>query len=123
MTSATDTSTIGANSSTYRPGRHDLDAAMNAALAALQRAALPEDTGRFVGLWADAAARVCRVLGFPALLPSEWAEIFTGLATELNMHGFTNLATLERAVAEATQSRASVRLRQRTYDRLDCPRR
>ncbi|MGY1684963.1 NYN domain-containing protein [Geodermatophilus sp. SYSU D00867] len=92
----------------YQPGRHDIDAAM-AAAAATTHTGRPADTSRFAGLWADAAARVCRVLGFPALLPSEWAGIFTSLAAELTARRFTDMAALERAVATADNSRASVR--------------
>ncbi|WP_138732049.1 NYN domain-containing protein [Modestobacter excelsi] len=94
----------------YQPGRHDIDAAMARAEESSARPRVPQDTERFAGLWADAAARVCRVLGFPALLPSEWAGIFTGIADELTAHGFRDMATLERVVAgSAGELRASVR--------------
>jgi hypothetical protein len=94
----------------YQPGRHDIDAAMARAEEPSPPSRVPQDTERFVGPWADAAARVCRVLGFPALLPSEWAAICTGIAEELTAHGFQDMATLERVVAgSATELRASVR--------------
>lgn len=94
----------------YEPERHDIDAAMARAEESTTRLRLTQDTERFVGLWADAAARVCRVLGFPALLPSEWAATFKGIADELTTHGFQDMATLERVVAGAApELRASVR--------------
>lgn len=94
----------------YQPGRHDIDAAMARAEESSTHLRVPQDTERFAGVWADAAARVCRVLGFPALLPSEWAAIFTGIADELTAHGFRDMATLERVVAgSASELRASVR--------------
>jgi hypothetical protein len=94
----------------YQPERHDIHAAMARAEDSTTRLRLPQDTERFVGLWADAAARVCRVLGFPALLPSEWAATFTGIADELTAHGFQDMATLERVVAGAApELHASVR--------------
>ncbi len=83
---------------------------------------MPAGHEPFVGRWADAAARVCRVLGFPALLPSEWADILTSLARGLGERRLTDLAALERTIAEATaESRAAVRfvgvgMRQPAYD-------
>ncbi|HEX2072742.1 MAG TPA: NYN domain-containing protein [Geodermatophilus sp.] len=94
----------------YQPGRHDIDAAMVRAENSNTRVRVPPDADRFVGPWADVAARVCRVLGFPALLPSEWSAIFNGIAEELTAHGFKDMATLERAVAgPASELRSSVR--------------
>jgi hypothetical protein len=94
----------------YQPGRHDIDAAMALAEESNARRRVPQDTERLVGAWADAAARVCRVLGFPALLPSEWAAIFTGIAGELSASGFSDMARLERVVAgSAPELSASVR--------------
>ena len=94
----------------YQPGRHDIDAAMALAEESSSRVRVPPDTERFVGRWADAAARVCRVLGFPARLPSEWAAVFSGIADELTAHVFQDMATLERVVSASTsEPRAAVR--------------
>lgn len=94
----------------YQPGRHDIDAAMARAEESTTRLRVPQDTERFVGRWADAAARVCRVLGFPALLPSEWTTIFTGIADELTAHEFQDMGTLERVVAGSVpELRTSIR--------------
>lgn len=94
----------------YEPGRHDIDRVMAAASRALALRESASDTSRFSGPWADAAARVCRVLGFPALLPSEWARLLSGVAAELAAGTYIDMATLERDVAAATgESRSSVR--------------
>lgn len=94
----------------YDPARHDIDAAFVAALTSTPRAGRPADTDRFVGVWADAAARLVRVLNFPALLPSEWAEVFTGLSAALTAQTFTDMTTLERMVQTSSdEARSSVR--------------
>jgi hypothetical protein len=94
----------------YDPARHDIDAAFVAVRASTAPAGRPADTGRFVGVWADAAARLVRVLNFPALLPSEWADVFTGLAAALTAQTFTDMTTLERMVQTSSDdARSSVR--------------